>query len=458
MDCRFRVALLIAVTLTLAPASAVFALSQGASYSSLEPACTFGICEEADGPPDNGCSLGSNAGEWVVVTGFGFNLPPSTTSIDGYLVEAKVMTSTGCAPLLQLHAPALVGSTRSLGTPPTSNLCAASEFRSAGGAADTWGTTLTPADVNDFEGFGVRVNRCGITGVDAVRMTVFFTIGTPVCGDGYQTGDEECDDGNAEPGDGCSATCDIEQVIDKDAQACVNLTNKNAVKLVATVGKLASACVNAASKGDEPDPDACLASDAKGNVAKAAAKLSADDAKKCVGGAPFGYTSAATAIAAADSGMRALVHDVYGPTLTGVIGSDTTGKCQVAVLTRLQKIRKTKTALFLGCKKNGLKAKPQPFVSNGDLEGCFDQLIDDAAGKIAKAVTALQESVEKKCAAVPVATAFPGSCSGAGDAATLAACIDRQVECRACQIFNGVDGLARNCDLVDDGTANASCS
>lgn len=463
MNVRSRLALVITfvLALMLARTGVAFALSQGPITPSVEPACTFETCEEADGVPDDVCSIGTTAGgaTWVVVTGFGFSLPSSTTSIDGFLVEAKVMTSTGCAPLLQLHAPALVGSTRALATPPTSSACVDSAFRSAGGASDTWGTTLTVDDVNDFDGFGVRVNRCADTGVDAVQMTVFFTIGTPVCGDGYQTGGEECDDGNTESDDGCSATCAIEQTIaDKDAQACVNLTNKNSVKLVATVGKLATTCVTAASKADEPDPDGCLANDAKGTVAKAAGKLTADDAKHCAGGAPFGYTSAATAIAASDAGMRALVHDVYGPTLMGVIGTATAGKCQVAVLSSLQKILKVKTGLFLTCKKNGLKSKTQPFGSSADLATCFDQLINDTAGKIAKAVTSLQETVEKKCATVPVATAFPGTCSGAGDAAALAACIDRRVECRTCQIFNGVDGLARNCDLVDDGMANASCS
>ena len=51
---------------------------------------------------------------------------------------ARMPQSRHCAPLLQLHAPALVGATRALATPPTSNACAGSEFRSAGGASDTW--------------------------------------------------------------------------------------------------------------------------------------------------------------------------------------------------------------------------------------------------------------------------------------------------------------------------------
>lgn len=85
-------------------------------------------------------------------------------------------------------------------------------------------------------------------------------------------------------------------------------------------------------------------------------------------------------------------------------------------------------------------------------------MIGEAAGKIAKAVTVLLETVEKQCAAVSVAAAFAETCSGAGGAAALAVCVDRRVECRTCRIVNGVDGLARDCDLFDDGTANASCS
>lgn len=31
-----------------------------------------------------------------------------------------------------------------------------------------------------------------------------------ICGDGIQTFDEECDDGNSQDGDGCSGECQIE--------------------------------------------------------------------------------------------------------------------------------------------------------------------------------------------------------------------------------------------------------
>ncbi|MCK5624305.1 DUF4215 domain-containing protein [Candidatus Pacearchaeota archaeon] len=41
---------------------------------------------------------------------------------------------------------------------------------------------------------------------------------TPVCGDGDVQGDEECDDGNTDNGDGCSSTCQIEDDDDDDDQ------------------------------------------------------------------------------------------------------------------------------------------------------------------------------------------------------------------------------------------------
>jgi len=37
-----------------------------------------------------------------------------------------------------------------------------------------------------------------------------------ICGDGYITGSETCDDGNGGPGDGCSDTCEIEDKWDCD--------------------------------------------------------------------------------------------------------------------------------------------------------------------------------------------------------------------------------------------------
>ena len=44
-----------------------------------------------------------------------------------------------------------------------------------------------------------------------------------VCGDGYKTGPEECDDNNSDAGDGCSDACSIEPdyVCEIEGEACV---------------------------------------------------------------------------------------------------------------------------------------------------------------------------------------------------------------------------------------------
>jgi len=41
---------------------------------------------------------------------------------------------------------------------------------------------------------------------------------------------------------------------------------------------------------------------------------------------------------------------------------------------------------------------------------------------------------------------------------TLTTCVDRQIECRTCELFSGADGLTRDCDAFDDGSVNGSCS
>lgn len=52
-----------------------------------------------------------------------------------------------------------------------------------------------------------------------------MTCVTPVCGDGVSQGEETCDDDNTEPGDGCTATCQVEVVV----QVAVGLSHSCAL-------------------------------------------------------------------------------------------------------------------------------------------------------------------------------------------------------------------------------------
>jgi cysteine-rich repeat protein len=246
---------------------------------------------------------------------------------------------------------------------------------------------------------------------------------------------------------------------DAGQQACINTLNKDAAKVAAKQGKENASCVKAAAKGKIDDPEGCLIADAKGKVAAAEAKTLKDGTAKCgIGAIPdFGVDDAERANASAQNGETALVADVFGPTLNGVISTDkATGACQSAVVKDYEKIVATKLKEFMGCKKNALAAGAS---SAAELSAaCLTDggIAVDAKGKIAKTVAKLGADIDKQCAGVDTAAAFPGGCAGR-EAAELAACIDRLVECRVCLMLGGIDGLGADCDLFDDGAVNGSC-
>jgi hypothetical protein len=79
----------------------------------------------------------------------------------------------------------------------------------------------------------------------------------------------------------------------------------------------------------------------------------------------------------------------------------------------------------------------------------------DAQGKIGRKEAAVASTVTKRCGGVALGAAFPG-CAPA-DAPALASCAAAAARCRFCRALNGYDGLAMDCDQLDDGTANGSC-
>ena len=80
--------------------------------------------------------------------------------------------------------------------------------------------------------------------------------------------------------------------------------------------------------------------------------------------------------------------------------------------------------------------------------------IPDPKGKIAKKCqTGLKAAIDKKCTNLDL---FPG-CASPGSSTVLSSCIGAIIECELCKALNAIDGLSRDCDLLDDGTINGSC-
>ena len=176
----------------------------------------------------------------------------------------------------------------------------------------------------------------------------------------------------------------------------------------------------------------------------------------------FGFSDIAIATSASEEERELLFQDLLGSIDGGVIlaGDDkAAAKCHQALLKAADKVASTKLKVFGKCKKTGLAGKKvAAFASALDLETCFDALIADAVdGKVAKAVDKLAAARIGKCDGVLEADALAGACSSETEA-EFDACLDRHVECRICRMLNLVDELAQDCDLFDDGLANASCA
>ncbi|MFQ5351836.1 MAG: hypothetical protein ACE5D3_02045 [Candidatus Binatia bacterium] len=245
----------------------------------------------------------------------------------------------------------------------------------------------------------------------------------------------------------------LAQTVSKAQAKCIATLNKSGAKVMATQSKENARCVKSAGRGLEPDASACLVADRKGKVAKARAKTAGGETKKCTETPVFGFTGAASANSAAVGAALGIVDDVFGADFNAAISGDRSGaSCQAAVAKIYPKLASADVGAFISCKRSGLK--DGTITSATLLEGCFDAIAVDPRKKIARALGKLASIVAKKCGAVDLSIVFPGSCAGPGD---FVDCVSRRVGCRVCLMLNGMDDLAEDCDLFDDGTRDGSC-
>ena len=113
------------------------------------------------------------------------------------------------------------------------------------------------------------------------------------------------------------------------------------------------------------------------------------------------------------------------------------------------------------CKKAALKdgatSAAQPRATASTNAGTPGSIAADTKGKIEKAVDKLNADIVKKCDTPGVTRRLPRRLQQP-ERRRARRLPRRQVECRVCQMINEMDGLFVNCDLFDDGVANASCA
>jgi cysteine-rich repeat protein len=270
----------------------------------------------------------------------------------------------------------------------------------------------------------------------------------------------------------------------KKQRLCIVKMNKQALRVAKEQTRENSRCISYGAKGAThklgPDEtiEGCLTADTKTRVAKSMRKTVEADAKHC--GHPskvpdFSYSDPNTLNQAAAEQSRELIHDIFNDDLDAVIRlkdladpfalESLAGACQEEVASRMRWCMQTRLKEFNACKDKGIKGVKReqlypdavlPFDEPVDVEGCigFDRRL-----RIARhCIRNLELGIDEKCNDVYWAKAFPGACYDATRPADiLAACVDRLSGCRVCMMLNQADDLGADCDLVDDGLANASC-
>ena len=245
------------------------------------------------------------------------------------------------------------------------------------------------------------------------------------------------------------------------ARECIDAYHGRLRMVSQQAGKSARTCLRNAAEGTEPSPDTCVVANSDGKIADKAARVTAlYSGGTCSGGEPI-QRGAAVGSAAHRDAFTDLVHDLFGtPVTTALSGlSPTDSRCLDTAMKRAVQAFATITRGHRQCAKNGLQSGAVLDPPTLDAAcGTFAQI--DGAGKALSRLARLTEDVGVACGttAIGLAALFPGldaPCHADGGA--LGGCVAERTRCRACLALNEADGQHIDCDLFDDGSADASC-
>jgi hypothetical protein len=174
---------------------------------------------------------------------------------------------------------------------------------------------------------------------------------------------------------------------------------------------------------------------------------------KCDPVPPIGVNSSASDIATeTETSSGDILRKTFGDPVDGIVAGS---KCQDKIAKRAGKKFDTELKAFRSCIKDAA-----PLASQGALDTCIANGVNDA-----KAQTTVQpkllNDMTSQCdftgGLAPLGM-DDGDCSTCVDAATCATCIGDIVDCEACEAMVNSSNGSADCDLLDDGMANASCS
>lgn len=253
--------------------------------------------------------------------------------------------------------------------------------------------------------------------------------------------------------------------LDEFGLACELAMGKAGQKLQTVQIKKHLACLKGASLGTlSGTADECITSSPNAKMLKVMEAFNKVDDSCPIPRPGFGYNSDDNASVSMFKYTNALMHDVFGADLdAGLVRcetDETACSCQQGVAKAVEKLVSLETKMFLSCHKNVLPTA----TSATEIGDCIDNpsndksLAADTKEKIGKQRDKIIDALTKGCSGVSLATAFGGDCASAPTAGDTGTCLAREASCRTCLIQRESNRLTDvDCDLFDDGSANASC-
>jgi hypothetical protein len=256
-----------------------------------------------------------------------------------------------------------------------------------------------------------------------------------------------------------------------DQQKCFFKMQGMAGKVAKLHKKAHSKCLKLAKKGKITDAEECAQKVLAPSLARAAQKTLDSQLKHCVTLPDFAHSSAGAINAAAYGETGQIFSEVLGTNGQGQVRSSsasiTTASCLQKVAIGLDKVSSYRRKMVAKRIKAGIK--DGVVASSADAQRLFllpDGVVvpivteDDQkfAAKVAKAESKLLKLLEKKCTGVDLAEAFPGVCAAATSPNTFSDCANESIRCHTCREGRETLTMFADCDLVDNGSADGSCS
>ena len=269
------------------------------------------------------------------------------------------------------------------------------------------------------------------------------------CGDGFinETAGEECEDGNAVNGDGCSSCRNDCLPNEPGPISCVVALSRRLAGVVRARSGDDARCLRRAAAGRTP-LSACVGRDLRDRVQAAQRKTYAADAKLCAQpNTPlFAYTGNATVNSAGEAAAAEAFAALLGaaPNVAPRRSDPDAARCQIEVIERHEALLAAALAEVANATREALRGSRvrEPICSELEL-GDVLALTLAASPKVEKAADALRRAVVRRCAGVDVDALF--ECAGATTTDALVSCVRETALRAACEAIERADGLRLDC-------------